>query len=142
MFYLDSSVVVSAVSAETATDLVLNWLSAHKDVLTSDWLMTEAVAALSQKRRMGVLAAEEHAQALAALHRQIGGTFSWVPVTPQNFRLAARFAERAETRLRAGDALHLAIVSAADATLVTLDRGQARAGELLQLKTILLRLDS
>jgi hypothetical protein len=138
MFYVDSSVVVSAVSAETATDVVLQWLSAHRDVLTSDWLMTEAVAALSQKRRMGVLAAEEHAEALAALHRQIGGTFTWLPVTRQDFRLAARFAERADTRLRAGDALHLAITSTAGATLVTLDKGQASAAKLLQVKTLLL----
>jgi hypothetical protein len=139
MFYLDSSVLVSAVSAETATDVVLKWLSVHTDVLTSDWLITEAVAALSQKRRMGVLAEEEHAQALAVLHRQIGRTFSSVPVTRQDFRLAARFAERADTRLRAGDALHLAIASAAGATLVTLDKGQSRAGELLQLQTMLLQ---
>jgi hypothetical protein len=138
MFYLDSSVAVSAVSAEKGTDAVLKWLSAHEDVLTSDWLMTEATAALSQKRRMGVLAAEEHAQAVAALHRQIGGTFTSLPVTRQDFRLAARFAERADTRLRAGDALHLAIASAAGATLVTLDKKQACAGELLQVKTLLL----
>ncbi|HEX8667527.1 MAG TPA: hypothetical protein VF727_04045 [Allosphingosinicella sp.] len=37
-----------------------------------------------------------------------------------------------------GDALHLAIASAADATLVTLDKKQARAGELLQLRAVLL----
>jgi predicted nucleic acid-binding protein len=138
MFYLDSSVVVSAVSAETATDVVLQWLSAHRDVLTSEWLMTEAVAALSQKRRMGVLAAAEHAEALAALYRQTGGTFTSLPVTRQDFRLAARFAERADTRLGAGDALHLAIASAAGATLVTLDKGQASAAKLLQVKTLLL----
>jgi predicted nucleic acid-binding protein len=139
MFYLDSSVAVSAVSAEATTDAVLHWLATHQDVLTSDWMMTEAAAALSQKRRMDVLSEQEHAEALAALHRQIGGAFPPVPVSRQDFRLAARLAEGADTALRAGDALHLAVASAADATLVTLDKSQARAGELLRLKTLLLQ---
>jgi predicted nucleic acid-binding protein len=138
MFYLDSSVVVSAVSAEPATDSVLEWLAAGEDILTSDWLFTEAAAALSQKRRMQLISPDEHAEALRALHSQFGEAFASLPVTRGEFRLAARFTETAETGLRAGDALHLAIASAAGATIVTLDKGQARAGALLQVPSLLL----
>jgi predicted nucleic acid-binding protein len=138
MFYLDSSVVVSAVSAELATETVVKWLAAEEEILTSDWLFTEAVAALSQKRRMQIISPDEHVQALEALHSQFSEAFASVPVTRRDFRLAARFAEKAETRLRAGDALHLAIASTAGATIVTLDKGQARAGELLRVPILLL----
>ncbi|HEX8363961.1 MAG TPA: type II toxin-antitoxin system VapC family toxin [Allosphingosinicella sp.] len=138
MFYIDTSVLVSAVSAEVGTPAVLEWLETAEGVLVSDWLMTEAVAALSQKHRMGVISAAEQAGALAALRRYIEGAFESLPVTREDFRTAARLAERSETGLRGGDALHVAVASGANATLVTLDRKQARAGEMLGIPTLLL----
>ena len=138
MFYLDSSVAVSAVSAEISTATVLEWLGTNDDLSISDWVITEAAAALSQKRRTGVVSAEEHRAALDALQGQIGTAYPSVAVTRQDFRLAARFVERPETGLRAADALHLALASATEATLVTLDKAQARAGQLLGVPTLLL----
>jgi hypothetical protein len=138
MFYLDTSVLVSAVSAEIGTPAVLEWFETADDVLVSDWLMTEAVAALSQKLRMGVITATERAGSLAALRRHLEGAFRSLPVTREDFRAAARFAERAETGLRGGGALHIALASASNATLVTLDRKQARAGEMLGIQTLVL----
>lgn len=129
---------VSALSAEPATSLVLEWLSAAEDVLISDWLLTEAAAALSRKRRMRILSDKEHAQALNGLRDQIGAAFHTLPVTREDFRAAAGFAEQAEIGLRAGDALHLAVAAAAGAALVTLDKGQARAGRRLRVETLLL----
>jgi predicted nucleic acid-binding protein len=138
MFYIDTSVLVSAVSAEVGTRAVLEWLETAEDVSVSDWLMTEAVAALSQKQRMGVISAAEGVGALAALRRHVEGAFQSLPVTQEDFRAAAKFAERAETGLRWGDALHIALAFAANATLVTLDRKQARAAEMLGIPTLLL----
>jgi predicted nucleic acid-binding protein len=138
IFYLDSSVAVAAVSSEPATAAAHQWLAAAEVVLMSDWTLTEAAAGLSQKQRMRVISAEEHKHAAEALHRQLVEAYEVVPVTRQDFRLAARFAGRAETGLRAGDGLHLAIASAAGAKLVTLDKKQAHAGEMLQVPTLLL----
>lgn len=129
---------VAAVTREGETATVLEWLPGADPVVISDWTMTEAVAGLSQKQRMGIISAEEHGQALAALRRQIAEAYESVPLTKGDFRLAERFAGRAETGLRAGDALHLAVASAAGATLVTLDRKQARGGETVQVPTLLL----
>ena len=128
---------MSAVSAEPATAVVLEWLARERDILGSDWLMTEAAAALAQKRRMQILSAQEHARALSALRDQIA-PYSSLPVTRQDFRLAADFAGRPEAGLRAGDALHLAIAAAAGATLATLDKRQAEAGAALGVSTLLL----
>ncbi len=54
-----------------------------------------------------------------------------VPVIGQHFSDAARFVERHELSLRAGDALHLAISNYHGATLCTLDNRLAVAGPIL-----------
>lgn len=129
---------MSAVSAEPATSAVLEWLIAAEDIVISDWLMTEAVVALSKKRRMRILSDEEHAKALNGLHHDIVASFQRLPVTREDFRAAARLAEQPEIGVRAGDALHLSVAAAAEAVLVTLDKGQARAGWMLRIRTLLL----
>jgi predicted nucleic acid-binding protein len=138
MFYLDASVLVSAVSAELWTRTAQGWLDEAEEVLVSEWLMTEAAAALSQKQRMNVMSAAERAEAMSVLRRQTEDAMRFLPVTREDFRTAARYAERAETGLRAGDALHIAIAAAAGATLVTFDRKQARAAETFGVRTLLL----
>jgi hypothetical protein len=138
MFYLDSSAAVSSITAEPATATVLDWLAGRTDVLISDWTLAEAVAGLSLKRRRQVLSAEEHVQTLEALRNQVGESFRVLPVTRQDFRKAANFCERPETGLRAADALHLAIAVSAGATLVTLDKVQARGGEMVGVRALLL----
>jgi hypothetical protein len=141
MFYLDTSVLVASVSAEAPTAAVLAWMAAHEEVSISDWGITESVAALSVKRRMRVISAEEHGRAIVLLRDAIGAALPSLLVTRSDFEGAARFAERSETGLRAGDALHLAIASGASAKLVTLDKAQARAGKMLELRTLLLGSD-
>jgi predicted nucleic acid-binding protein len=138
MFYLDASVLVSAVSAELWTRTAQGWLDEAEEVLVSEWLMTEAAAALSQKQRMNVMSAAERAEAMSVLRRQTEDAMRFLPVTREDFRTAARYAERAEAGLRAGDALHIAIAAAAGATLVTFDRKQARAAETFGVRTLLL----
>ncbi len=54
-----------------------------------------------------------------------------LPVSRSDFRTAARFADRHEFALRAGDALHLAICIEHGATLYTLDRRLAEAAGAL-----------
>lgn len=138
MFYIDSSVAVAAVTAEPSTGTVLKWMAGREDILISDWVITEAFAAVSQKHRMRILSAEEHGRALAALRQQIGESFPALAVTRDAFQAAAGFLERSEIGLWAGDALHLAMALAADATLVTLDKGQARASQMLRIRNLLL----
>lgn len=64
----------------------------------------------------------EQAGALAAFRRLLLDTLRVLPITGQHFEAAARYADRRELGLRAGDALHLAIAAAHGATLMTLDR--------------------
>lgn len=108
------------------------------ELVISDWVITETFAALSQKRRMKILSADDQRRALAAFEAQLGSSLAVVEVTRGDFRRAAGLAEKAKTALRAGDALHLAVAEHHDFTLCTLDRRQAAAGTALGVRTLLL----
>ncbi|KPH81538.1 type II toxin-antitoxin system VapC family toxin [Bosea vaviloviae] len=128
--YLDTSLVVTALVTEPGSEAVLEWLSAHNSdrFVVSDWVVAEFSAALSIKLRTNQIDVVAQGTALAKLGDLIGGEFECVDVTREQFRLAATFANRASTRLRAGDALHLAIASSQAIKLCTRDVRQAEAG--------------
>ena len=139
MFYLDSSVIVAAVTREESTPAVLTWMSGRFDNLRmSDWTFTEAVAAVSKKRRMDMISADDHSRSLAALQRHfLDGIECW-PVRRAHFRRAAEFAGHFQSGLRGGDALHLGIAAANESVLATLDARQFRAGQTLGIDTLML----
>ncbi len=106
-------------------------------LVISDWTITETVAALSRQLRMNRLTVEEHAAAvLLLLKRNYVQQLDVLPVRRADFRIASRFAERANTGLPASHALHLAY--GAGAALATRDEQQARAGATLGVSTRLL----
>ncbi|HEX3887477.1 MAG TPA: type II toxin-antitoxin system VapC family toxin [Phenylobacterium sp.] len=127
--YLDTSVLVAAITHEPSTARIQAWLAARaSDELTiSDWVTTEVSSALSIKLRRGDLDLAQRAAALAAFHRISADSLSAVAVLPSHFQVAAHYADRHDLTLRAADALHLAVCAAHGATLVTLDRRFAEA---------------
>lgn len=127
--YLDTSLLVAALTPESETARVQLWLGSV-DVGTlaiSDWVSTEFSSALSIKLRAGQIRPEDRAAALSAFRRLSASSLMRLTVEPEHFRLAARFADREDLSLRAGDALHLALASTIGATLCTLDRRMAAA---------------
>ena len=81
---------------------------------------------------------EKRADALAAFARLTADFLVVLPVSTLHFAVAARFADRYELGLRAGDALHLAVAAESGATIYTLDQRLAAAGPALGVKTQLL----
>lgn len=140
MYYLDTSLLISAWTIEAETERVQAWLreDEHAEVATSDWVETEFAAALSRKIRMKLITAGERDRAMRTLFEMKQATFETLAITRGHFHAATRLVTNAASGLRGADALHLAIADAHAAVLCTLDRRQAEAGQALGIATILL----
>ena len=131
MYYLDTSLLVSAFSHEATIVHVQEWLQSRPEKpATSEWTIVEFSSAMSIKVRTGQISISLREEALRSFAAFQAGMIL-LPVTPGDFRLAARFSEHHETGIRANDALHLAVAHAFGATLCTLDRRLAKAGPQL-----------
>ncbi|MGN8019389.1 type II toxin-antitoxin system VapC family toxin [Phyllobacterium sp. 22229] len=140
MLYLDTSVLVAALTLESQTARVLDWLASQQaeKLAVSDWTITEFSSALSLKVRTGQLQSPHRNRSLAAFHRLVSESLETLPVTGLMFRSAAQMADRHVSGIRAGDALHLAVAIHYGATIYTLDRKFAEAGETMGAMTRLL----
>lgn len=140
MQYLDTSLLVAALTNETPTGRVQAWLKEQdaEALMISDWVVAEFSSALSIKVRSGALTIRHRAEALAMFTQLAAETFGILSVTGAHFRTAARFSDDHALGLRAGDALHLAIAGQRGATLCTLDRRLAEGGLKLGVSTMLL----
>ena len=140
MLYIDTSLLVAALTNEAASERVLNWID-HQlpdELAISPWVVTEFSAAMSVKLRTGAVTAGERAQALTAFRQLAATSLHWIPVESRLFEVAARLADSHASGLRAGDALHLAIVADQNACLCTLDRRLAHAADTLGIRAILI----
>jgi len=138
--YLDTSLLVAALTNEAETKRMQSWLAAQKSgvLAVSEWVATEFSAALSVKLRTGQIEKTHRSDALAMFAQLMAASFSLLPISAIEFRTAAHFADRSSSGLRAGDALHLAICANHGATICTLDRRLSEAATALGVKTLLL----
>lgn len=140
MLYLDTSLLVAALTREPKTALVQAWLDDQEptELAISEWVVTEFSAALSIKLRTGQIAVDDRANALAKFATWCAESLTNLPISGLHFRTAAHFADQHALSLRAGDALHLAIAADHGATLCTLDHRLNDAGSALGVSALLI----
>jgi len=131
MLYLDASVLVPMVALEVHTTRVQAWLAsrARDQLCTSAWADIEVAAALAAKVRAGALTEVTKREADRLYVETTGRTFRRLEVGEVQMREALRLAQMGAPGLRGADALHLGVAHSQGATLCTLDKRQADAGE-------------
>ncbi len=124
MLYLDTSVLVSALTAESATARSQSWLKAQEGrrLCISPWVITEMHSALAMKLRLNIVTSYQRETALAEFNYLRKTQFRHFQIHQTDFDVAARFSAQHQLSLRAADALHLAIAADNGATLCTLDQ--------------------
>lgn len=139
MLYLDTSVLVTALTNEPRSSAVYDWLGQlDGQIAVSGWVLTEFASALSIKIRTKDLSPADGRATRAKYDALAERSFRNILVVADDFERASNFAGDYRLNLRGGDALHLAIVERHRATLCTLEKGQADAGHALNIATQLI----
>ena len=138
MIYLDTSAAIPLFIAEHASDQIVAWLLSYDGALvSSDWIVTEFASALSIKERTGHLSAKNASAAWRGFQSFCESGLRLSPVTRVAFSLAAKYARDSTSKLRSGDALHLAMTVALGATqMATLDTTLANNAKRLKIETV------
>ena len=116
MIYIDTSALVPAFIREPKSEAVLAWIETSGErLIVSEWAIAEFSSATAIKVRTGGIAPATAKQARARfLNFAQDHCLIAVPQRAE-FRRAAELAGDANLKLRAGDALHLAIAEAGKA---------------------------
>lgn len=134
-FYLDTSVLISLFHEDGHTRRVTDWIAAVERFVFSTWTLAEFSSALAIQSRMRRLADRDRRGLELRLDQWLA-TRLVLPVAEGDV-IEARRLIRADPRLRAPDALHLAVVARNDCVLATLDEGMGRSARDLGLTTVI-----
>ena len=141
MLYLDTSVVASLVLNDAHSTTVRKWFERKKreQFAISDWTRVEFASAVARLERMAQLDRNQADAARRAFRDEVESALEVLPLRQEDFSLAVELLAVPASGLRAGDALHLAIVhNAALPGFETLDETLAQAAKLLKIPARLL----
>ncbi len=112
MFYVDTSALVPIFIREPKSEAVMSWIEATDERLAiSEWALVEFASATAIKVRTGHASATLAKQAISRVREFAQKNCTVVVPGREEFRRAAELAVDGTLKLRAGDALHLAIAA-------------------------------
>lgn len=130
--YLDACVIVALLFDESASDHVIREVSSWRSgVIVSDFTSAEVSAAVSKRVRMKLDDVAAANTRLAAVDRFKASLPAAAPIEARDIRAAERLVRAFELKLRAPDAIHLAVCLRHNYQLATLDTHLADAARLL-----------
>ncbi|MBR0554985.1 type II toxin-antitoxin system VapC family toxin [Ciceribacter sp. L1K23] len=129
MVYVDTSVFVALLTNEASAPRVMEWLKRQPSgsVHVSGWTITEFSSAVAIKIRTRQIDTSQRQAALTAFNRLLSTSLNVLQVNASDYLAAARFCDREELGLRAGDGLHVAVAMYGGLSLATLDVKLAEA---------------
>ncbi|MGL5115739.1 MAG: type II toxin-antitoxin system VapC family toxin [Beijerinckiaceae bacterium] len=124
MIYLDTSVVVSALTTEALSTASRRWIAAQEPgtLAISLWVATEFHSAIGVKVRSRQISRENGLAAAEAFSQLVDKHCVTLLIVDSSYAAASAFLRKIELGLRAGDALHIAIAQAHDVAICTMDR--------------------
>jgi predicted nucleic acid-binding protein len=130
--YLDASALVPTLVDEPASAIMVAFIEqCSVTLVVSEFATAEVASALSRLVRTDTMTADEATARLIAFDSWRSTASEPVDISASDMRLANTYARRFDLMLRAPDALHAAICSRLNLTLVTLDRRLAKAAREL-----------
>jgi uncharacterized protein len=136
--YVDTSVLVSALTFELASPRVQLWLELQQpgSLQISLWVETELSSVLSKKvgnKELTPALRDFCLRGFATLKEE---SLTIAPIKQKHFVSAAKLLDASQLGLHAPDALHLAVSMDIGATLCTLDNDLAKAAEAVGVKVL------
>jgi hypothetical protein len=138
MVYIDTSAIVPAFIREPKSEAVLAWLeSSGQRLVVSEWTIAEFASAAAIKVRTGEIAPTLAKRARARFLDFAQAHCSIAVPQRAEFRRAAELAGDVSLKLRAGDALHLAIAEASKVEgILCLDEAMAASAKTMGLNIL------
>ena len=138
MIYCDTSLLVAALTPEARSPEMRDWLGAHAagELCISPWTSAEFSAALALKVRHGTLTADLRSEALAQWRAMQVDQLAVIPVPDAAYDLAASYCDMVASKLRAADALHLAVATLGGHALATLDARLAEGAQAVGVRVV------
>jgi predicted nucleic acid-binding protein len=139
MLYVDSSILVGLCTKETKSPAINKWYENSRDLqlISSTWMFTEFASALSIKERTGQITPKESKNAWKIFEAICNNDIELMPIDNKVFYSAGLLVLDSSSKLRSGDALHLAAAKFFKAkAIITLDKVLEKNASRLKIKTI------
>jgi predicted nucleic acid-binding protein len=139
VFYIDTSVLAAYYCPEPLSELAETKLRGSASLLISDLTELELCSAIARKARSGELPRQDAMRIFSEFQSHADtGRFRRHSLSTQNQQTAKEWLKQMEWPLRTLDALHLAVASALEATILTADAHMAQCAKSLGLSFQLL----